>query len=158
VWYLFSKFTGAFDELETEYLRTTYPEFSIGKLAAAQVDSLQITDGNGKNVYCAFYLIGLSSNMKLRAGQRVYLIPNQIRDMPLSRIVEAYKVTIAEMVWDSKIKGYIVTTEETSSNFWCSACFSVEYPFSPKIVLATFLGIFCSRCISFFSKISIKFS
>jgi len=54
VWYLFSKFTGAFDELETEYLRTTYPEFSIGKLAAAQVDNLQINDGNGKNVYCTF--------------------------------------------------------------------------------------------------------
>ena len=118
VWYLFSKFTGAFDELETEYLRTTYPEFSIGKLAAAQVDSLQINVGNGKNVYCAFNLIGLSSNMKLRVGQRVYLIPNQIRDMPLSRIVEAYKVTIAEMIWYPKIKGYVVTTEETSSNFY----------------------------------------
>jgi len=118
VWYLFSKFTGAFSELEAEYLRTTYPEFSIGKLAAAQVDNLQIFDGNGNNVYCFFYLIGLSSNMKLRVGQRVYLIPNQIRDMPLNRIVEMYKVTIAGMIWDSKIKGYIVTTEETSSNFY----------------------------------------
>ncbi|MHA1624020.1 MAG: DEAD/DEAH box helicase [Promethearchaeota archaeon] len=118
VWYLFSKFTGAFDELETEYLRTTYPEFSIGKLAAAQVDNLQINDGNGKNVYCTFNLIGLSSNMKLRVGQRVYLIPNKIRDMPLSRIVESYKITITKMVWHSKIKGYIVTTEETSSNFY----------------------------------------
>jgi hypothetical protein len=118
VWYLFSKFTGAFDELEAEYLRTTYPEFSIGKLAAAQVDSLQINEGSGKNVYCAFNLVGLSSNMKLRVGQRVYLVPNQIRDMPLSRIVEMYKVTIAEMVWYPKIKGYVVTTEETSSKFY----------------------------------------
>ncbi|MHA1239495.1 MAG: AAA domain-containing protein [Promethearchaeota archaeon] len=118
VWYLFSKFTGSFSELEAEYLRTTYPDFSIGKLAAAKIDSLQIIDGTGKNVYCAFNLVGLSSNMKLKEGQRVYLIPNQVRDMPLNRIVEMYKVTIAKMIWSSKIKGYHVFTEETSSNFY----------------------------------------
>jgi len=118
VWYLFSKYTGAIEEMEVEYFRTIYPEFSIGKLAAGSVDSLQIVSDSEGKVRCMFNLVNLSSNMKIKEGDRVILIPDDKRNMKASYEYEKCKITIKEMVWYSKFNGYVITTEKHRSKFF----------------------------------------
>ena len=117
VWYLFSKYTGAIEEMEVEYFRTIYPEFSIGKLAAGKVDSLQIVDDADGKIMCLFNLIDLSSNMKVKEGDRVILIPDDKRNMKSSYEYEKCKITLKEMIWYSKFNGYVITTEKLRSKF-----------------------------------------
>lgn len=115
VWYLFSKYTGAMEEMDTEYFRTTFPEFSIGKLAAAQVEDLRIWSPTGKKNICDFKITSLSSNMNINPGDRVYLLPDNERDTKTIRKLEQWKLIIKEMVWDPKINGYYVFSQETNS-------------------------------------------
>ena len=111
VWYLFSKLTGSRDERDVEYFRTTYPEYSIGKLAAAKVSKLaQIPVGD--KYYLIFEITGLSSNMKINAGDRVLLIPNEQRDIRTNKRMERWKIIISKLKWSSRINGYSVKTEE----------------------------------------------
>ncbi|MBY9003293.1 MAG: ATP-binding protein [Candidatus Lokiarchaeota archaeon] len=116
VWYLFSKYTGAMEEMDTEYFRTTFPEFSIGKLAAAQVEDLRIWSPTGKKNICDFKITSLSSNMNINPGDRVYLLPDNERDANTIRKLEQWKIIIKEMVWDPKINGYYIFSQETNSN------------------------------------------
>ncbi|KKM85321.1 hypothetical protein LCGC14_1290220 [marine sediment metagenome] len=118
VWFLFSKLTGSMEETDTEYFRTIYPEFSIAKLAAAKVSNLVIRKIGIKKVYYEFQMKGLSSNMKIRANDRVLLIPNEKRDMSANRRMEPWKVTIESMEWLSHINGYKVITKETSADLF----------------------------------------
>ncbi|MBD3341655.1 MAG: hypothetical protein GF353_21300 [Candidatus Lokiarchaeota archaeon] len=117
VWYLFSKYTGAMEELDAEYIRTTYPEYSIGKLSAAKVEHLRIIEDSNGKIYCGFNLLGLSSNMKVEEGSRVYLVPNEERGMKSGNNLRKCEVTIKEMIWYPKINGYIITTEKKTSRF-----------------------------------------
>jgi len=115
VWYLFSKYTGAMEEMDTEYFRTTFPEFSIGKLAAAQVEDLKIWSATGKKNICDFKITSLSSNMNINPGDRVYLLPDNERDANTISKLEQWKIIIREMIWDPKINGYLVFSQETNS-------------------------------------------
>jgi len=110
VWYLFSKLTGSRDKRDAEYFRTTYPEFSIGKLAAAKVSNLRIHEVDEK-FYYTFQIRKLSSNMKVNVKDRVLLIPNHKRDMKSNRGMESWKVIISDMEWNSKINGYYIKTD-----------------------------------------------
>ncbi len=69
IWFLYSRLTGAVSELEASQFRYMYPEYSIGKLAAAEVTDLKmvtVDKGNFKDKYrYEFRIEGLSSNMKL---------------------------------------------------------------------------------------------
>ncbi len=115
VWYLFSKYTGAMEEMDTEYFRTTFPEFSIGKLAAAKVEDLRIWSPTGKKNICDFKITSLSSNMNINPGDRVYLLPDNERDTKTIQKLEQWKIIIKEMVWDPKINGYYIFSQETNS-------------------------------------------
>jgi len=110
VWHLFSKLTGSNDERDVEYFRTTFPEYSIGKMAAAKVSNLEtITVGN--KYFFKFTITDLSSNMKIDIGNHVLLIPDDKRDMRANRRMESWKVIISDMKWNLNINGYIISTE-----------------------------------------------
>ncbi|KKN32511.1 hypothetical protein LCGC14_0813110 [marine sediment metagenome] len=132
VWYLFSKLTGSMEEMDTEHFRTIYPEFSIAKLAAAKVSNLIIRQSGVKKVYYEFQMKGLSSNMKIRANDRVLLIPNEKRDMSANRRMEPWKVSIESMEWLSHINGYKVITKETSADLFDMVKKDKEIPESPE--------------------------
>jgi len=114
VWYLFSKLTGSQDEREVEYFRTTYPEYSIGKLAAAKVSNLA-RNFVGDKYYFTFEITGLSSNMKINTGDRVLLLPNEKRDMRTNKRMERWKIIVSEMTWSKRINGYSVKTDEKTT-------------------------------------------
>ena len=93
----------------------TFPEFSIGKLAAAKVDDLRIWSPSGKKNICDFKITGLSSNMNINPGDRVYLLPDNERDISSITKLEQWKIIIKEMVWDPKINGYYIFSQDTNS-------------------------------------------
>ncbi|MHA1612001.1 MAG: DEAD/DEAH box helicase [Promethearchaeota archaeon] len=110
MWYFFSRLTGAMDELEKEEIRTMYPEYSIGKLSAANVGNLYYINVSGKDPYYIFDLTAMSSNMKLKSKDRVLLIPNEFRDRKMGVWKYLWIVTIEKLVWNAKIDGYNVKT------------------------------------------------
>ncbi len=118
VWYLFSKYTGAMDEIEVENFRTIYPEFSIGKLAAGRIKNLQIIHTQENKVFCHFNIVGLSSNMKVNEGDKVLLIPDKKRGMRTSRRYDDRKIKIKQMVWRQDMKGYEIISDVLKSEFF----------------------------------------
>ncbi|MHA1674461.1 MAG: AAA domain-containing protein, partial [Promethearchaeota archaeon] len=110
MWYFFSRLTGSMDELEKEEIRTMFPEYSIGKLSAANVGKLVYVNVPGKDPYYIFELTAMSSNMKLKTKDQVLLIPNEFRDRKMGRWKYSWIVTIEKLVWKSKIDGYQVKT------------------------------------------------
>jgi len=116
VWYLFSKLNSALQQFEDEYYRTMFPEFSIGKLYSAEVKNLNVHKAEGKKIYYTFDLIKLSSNMKLREGDSVLLIPNVKRGLKPDKQIYKWMVYIESLVWDPEIKGNHIQTKESYSN------------------------------------------
>jgi len=116
VWYLFSKLNSALQQQDDEYYRTMFPQFSIGKLFAAEVSNLDIHNSSGKTNYYTFETCGLSSNMKIKEGDRVLLIPNYKRGLKIDNWVFKWAVFIDSMVWDSSINGNRISTKPNYSN------------------------------------------
>lgn len=110
MWYFFSRLTGSLDELESEEFRTIFPEFSIAKLNAANVQNLTFINIPGKDPYYIFELRDLSSNMKLKVRDQVLLIPNEFRSRKLGKWKYSWTITIEELKWNKKINGYHVRT------------------------------------------------
>ncbi|RLI62851.1 MAG: hypothetical protein DRO88_11335 [Promethearchaeia archaeon] len=111
LWYFFAKLTGAIQELEVDEIRTMYPNFSISKLNAAEVQNLQYIPNLGKgNSYYLFEIRNLSSNMKIKEKDRVLLIPNELRDRKIGKWTYSWMVEIERMVWKSKINGFQIKT------------------------------------------------
>ncbi len=112
VWYLFSRLTGAIDQMEKIEIRTMYPEFSIGKMNAAKVSNLKVYKKNNKT-YNIFELRNLSSNMKIDIGDRLLLIPEFKRDISANRHKIPWLIAIDDILWSSKINGYQVKTKSS---------------------------------------------
>lgn len=117
IWYLFSRLNSALAQQDDEYYRTIFPEHSIGKLFSAKVDHLQCNAKEGK-FYYNFDLLDLSSNMKLKEGDRVLLIPNYKRGMKLDFGVYKWLVYIERLVWDPVIEGNHVKTGLIKANLF----------------------------------------
>ncbi|MHA1804516.1 MAG: AAA domain-containing protein [Promethearchaeota archaeon] len=118
VWYLFSKYTGTMDELEADIYRTIYPEYSIGKLVAARVKHLKFNwDLEGK-LFCTFAIIGLSSNMKINEGDRVYLLPGEERGRKSGLSMRNCEITIEKMEWTPKLNGYQIYSKNLNTKFY----------------------------------------
>ncbi|MHA1518784.1 MAG: AAA domain-containing protein [Promethearchaeota archaeon] len=117
VWYLFSKLSGAMDELEKEYYRTIYPEFGIGKLAVGKISNLKkIGLQNGKFQY-TFNLEKLSSNMKIDVDDRYLLLADEMRDIQIGNFTRPLIIIIQNIAWDDAINGYEITTNQTKTDF-----------------------------------------
>jgi len=116
VWYLFSKLNSALQQQDDEYFRTMFPDFSIGKLISARVRDLKIHKLQGKSLKYTFNLIGLSSNMKLKEGDRVLLIPNSKRGIKLDKRIYKWIVYIERIKWEQSIKGNKISTKPTTTN------------------------------------------
>ena len=119
IWYLFSKLTGTAQELEAEHLRTMFPEYSIGKLLAGEVNNLTVFQQEGTRGGLSytyhFRLSGLSSNMKIKEKDNLLLIPIELRDYYK---VKEWKISIKRMDWDSTESCYKVESEKTSQNYF----------------------------------------
>ncbi|MHA1891365.1 MAG: AAA domain-containing protein [Promethearchaeota archaeon] len=111
IWYLFSRLEGAMDILECDSIRTTFPEYSIGKLNAARVLDLRIISLDEKYIYYKFKIVGLSSHVKLKENDRVFLIPDEMRDIRTEIRYISWTVDIKNLQWDSSINGYAIETK-----------------------------------------------
>lgn len=118
VWYLFSKLNSTLQQFDEEYYRTMFPEYGIGKLAAARVNNLRIIQGDGKKVYYMFELVKLSSNIKLSEGDSVLLIPNSKRNLKMNKSVFRWTVYIERIIWNPRIKGNNVITKQVNNNLF----------------------------------------
>ena len=116
VWFLFSKLNNALQQQNDEYYRAMFPQFSIGKLFAAEVSNLKIHDSSGKTVYYTFETRGLSSNMKTKEGDGVLLIPNYKRGLKINSWIRKWMVYLELMIWDTTIDGNRISTKPTYSN------------------------------------------
>ena len=119
VWYLYSKLNGTTSEMDVELFRTNFPEFGIAKLRVAEVKDFDrnciMPEKEGKLRYY-FDIVGLSTNVKMGEGDRVLLIPDEMRDMRMGGWTRIWTITIQNMFWDQSIKGYHILTEETKHN------------------------------------------
>ncbi len=117
-WYLFSKLSGTVQEMEAEHYRHMFPEFSIGKLVAAKIDDLEIEEHTGarggKYYSYKFRLKGLSSNMKISEGDKVLLVPEELRD---SRMVLYWAITIASIDWNNDLQCFDIQSENVNTNY-----------------------------------------
>ena len=113
VWYIFSLRLSALQLREAEHYRTMFPDFSIGKMAAAKVHNLRISYTGSKKVHYKFETRGLSSNMKIKEGDIVLLIPLSKRDLEPNFEIHKWTVTIRTITWDSNINGNHIVTEFT---------------------------------------------
>ncbi len=113
VWYLYSLRTSALRSQESEFYRTIFPDFSIAKMKAGKVSDLSEVSSGEKDRYYKFTLRGLSSNMKLKKRDMVLLIPLAKRDLNLGYEKYKWRITIKDIVWDSKINGNRITSELT---------------------------------------------
>lgn len=114
VWYIFSLRTSTLQQREAEYYRIMFPDFSIGKMAAAKVSDLRTVHHGEDKLYYKFSVKGLSSNMKLKEGDIVLLIPNAKRDLNTNFERYNWWVTIKEIIWDANINGNQVITEDAN--------------------------------------------
>lgn len=113
VWYIFSLRLSALQLREAEYYRTMFPDYSIGKMEAARVDNLRRLGTDSEMVYYTFETRGLSSNMKIKEGDFVLLIPSEKRDLEPNFEIYKWFVIIRSITWDSTIGGNHIATEYT---------------------------------------------
>lgn len=116
-WYLYSRLNGTVSIFECDYYRRMYPEYSVGKLIVGKVSNLEKYEvqKRGKTKYhYHFDLTGLSSNMKLREGDYVTLIPFELRDIINSLF--SWKVDINVMLWDDNRQCYYIETDFRSKD------------------------------------------
>jgi len=116
VWYLFSRLNSALQQQDEEYYRTMFPDFSIGKLESARVTNLKIKDLPEGKIKYTFLLTGLSSNMKIKEGDRVLLIPNSKRGLKLNKSVFKWIIYIDKIKWNSSIRGYMISSKLAPHN------------------------------------------
>ncbi len=116
VWYLFAKLTGTVQELQSENFRHMYPEYSVGKLEAAEVHDIMVTSHTGprggKTYSYEFSTEGLSTNMKMDIGSYLLLVPEEYRDY---RKVKFWGVRIKSMTWQGG--KYRIETYQERKNF-----------------------------------------
>jgi DNA polymerase III delta prime subunit len=119
VWYLFSKLTGAAEEIEAMEIRSNFPEYSIAKLSAAEIQNLsQIPATTQKGYHYRFNLLGLSRNMKIKEGDFVLILPEELRDLRLGKMMKIWEVKIRDLIWDSALQGYQLTTDHTYNDLF----------------------------------------
>jgi hypothetical protein len=123
-WYIFAKLTSSVGELEVLNFRTMFPMYSIGKLRAGEVsdlsESVSTHPGRGSSTIekfqYTFRLKGLSSNMKIKVGDRVNLIPNTLRQSKIGE--HAWKITVRSLEWDYVNNCYLVSTDLCSKSLF----------------------------------------
>ena len=93
-WYLYAKLLEGTESIEVDHLRITYPEWSIGKLKAAEVSQLQINELE-KHISCTFTLHNISSNMKLDTQSSYLLVPQEHRH----DYVNSWSISIEQLEW-----------------------------------------------------------
>lgn len=107
VWALYSKLTASVQAQQALSTRLDYPDYAIGKLAAATVtDLVGREDANGNQKF-RFTLSGVSSNMKLSEGDYVLLVHEDDRDSQINSYA-GENVIIDEMVWQPKQLRYVI--------------------------------------------------
>ena len=118
VWYLFSRLNSTLQQWDNEHYRTMFPEYSIGKLNSANIINLEPFSDGGKKYYYTFDTISISSNMKVKEGAQVLLIPNAKRGLKIDRSIFRWRIGIDKIEWDPVRKGYHFTTKLTYADIF----------------------------------------
>lgn len=102
VWYLYSRLNAAMQDLEAEYIRTTYPAQSIAGLVAAEANDITV---NAADETVSICVRGLSANAKFAEGDYVLLLPESARDST-GGWLKSYQLTIDAMQWDAATQSF----------------------------------------------------
>lgn len=117
VWYMHSRLDGAVGEMEADFLRTTFPDYAIGKLEAAEISvPRKRNDGDGA-FHFEFDITGQSTNVKnVAENEKVFVIPDTMRDKIGGKLKYKWLLRIDDMAWLPAIKGYRLVTESTKND------------------------------------------
>lgn len=110
VWYLYSRLNAAMQDLEAEYIRTTYPTQSIASLVAAEVSDIDVDLGRET---IALRVRGLSTNAKFAEGDYVFLLPESARDAA-PHVLKNYQAILDEMLWDAETQSFVMKLSSTA--------------------------------------------
>lgn len=105
-WYAYSRLNAATAELAADAFIATYPSFSIGKLAAGEAQKI----GALGDERLSFELHGLSTNVKMKPGDYIYLIPDDMRGCPGAHLNSGWRVRVDAMTWRTEDASYLVET------------------------------------------------
>ncbi|MCH8905749.1 MAG: AAA family ATPase [Candidatus Heimdallarchaeota archaeon] len=112
VWFVFAKFEETYQELVMTKLRSTYTELGVAKLESAEVTNLEaiplVIDDETVNYEYRFQFQDLSRFTKLKAGDRVYLIPILIRDNLAGFELMKWEINLLEKQYNPTTQSYDV--------------------------------------------------
>ncbi len=108
-WYLYALLDESSAKLEADFIRLNYPEWSIGKLRAAQSNEVKITDIDDKYYRCSLKVHGISTNMKFKEDDSVVLVPESLR---YETKTSSYESTIEQIEWLGHESCFAVTMKK----------------------------------------------
>ena len=108
-WYLFALLDESASQLEAEFIRLNYPEWSIGKLRAAKGEQVNVIDIDEKSYICELKVRGISTNMKFKEDDEVILLPEKLR---YESKTSAYQLKIKSLEWIGHESCFLVRMEK----------------------------------------------
>ncbi len=117
VWYMHSRLNGVTAEMDAIFMRTTFPDYAIGKLEAAEISPPRKRVDPGERFHFEFDITGQSVNSKnIKEGDTLYIIPDEMRDGLSGKGAWKWQLKIDTMNWTPAIKGYTAITEVTPND------------------------------------------
>ena len=125
-WYSYSKLNGMVSEVEAGVYRNTWTDYSVAKLRAGAVTSFSIEEGpfipeldlkisedksyDYTPTTIVLLLKDISSNMKIKKGDRVQLLHEGMRDSYAHWLIHknTSQFNVTSIIWDKGAQGYQV--------------------------------------------------
>nr|MDO8085895.1 AAA domain-containing protein [Candidatus Sigynarchaeum springense] len=112
VWYMFSRLNGSVEQMDADFTRTIFPDRAIGNLDAARITvPTKVVNTSTQLFHFTFSIPEQSSNVRVKEGDLVLVIPEEKRDMRIDRKARYWTLLIDEMDWNHALKGFDVTTK-----------------------------------------------
>lgn len=116
-WYMYSRLSGAMQEMDADDVRTTFPDRAIGKLDAASITvPVRHANSTTSGYHYTFSIPEPSSNVTAREGDMMLAIPEEKRDLRMDRVARQWCIVIKDMAWNHARCCFDVVTEDTSSD------------------------------------------
>jgi len=117
VWFMYARLNGASQEMEADFTRTIFPDRAIGKLDAARISvPNKIVNPITNKFHFIFSIPQDSSNVKMKEGDWVLVIPEEKRDLKINKNAQGWCLHINTMTWIHTTKSFSVETEEESND------------------------------------------
>ena len=108
-WYLYALLDESSSQLEADFIRLNYPEWSIGKLKAAQSNQVKLIDLDEQYYVCELKIKGISTNMKFKEDDKIILVPESQR---YETQTSKYETTIERIEWLGNEACFLVVMEK----------------------------------------------